>query len=416
VAHFGFIAPPFAGHFHPLQAVAAELVSRGHRASFFQQVDAGGLLNDANIRFFPVGLATHPAGSLGRVIEQIGGLRGLLGIGHVIRGLAAYTQMLCRELPHALRLHGVDAIVADQTEAAGGLVARHMGIPYVSMASALPINSEARIPPPFTGWGYDTTPWGVRRNRGGYRVSRWLMRPLQRAISTTAAGWGLGRLRSLEDCLSPNAQISQLYQLLDFPRSELPANFHYTGPWRQQDLATLPFQPADDPRRLVFVSLGTLQGNRVTLFQAIVAACSQLDLQCVVAHGGRLSAQQVASLPGRPMVFDFISQRLLLRHAAAVVTHGGMNTVLDAVEAGVPIVVVPLAFEQAAIAARIRHAGIGTVVNARRPETEDFVGALKTVLEQPIYAGRAKAMQHAVTPAGGAHAAASIIENVVQET
>jgi zeaxanthin glucosyltransferase len=412
--HFAFIAPPFAGHFNPLQAVASELVRREHRASFFHQVDAAGLLNSGQIRFSPVGLASHPAGSLGRLVRQIGGLRGIMGMAQVIRPLAACTEMLCRELPSTLQAHGIDAIVADQTEAAGGLVARHIGVPYISMASALPINSEANMPPPFTGWPYDPTRWGRHRNRGGYRVSRWLMRPLQKTIHGIATSWGLGPVSDLEDCLSPYAQISQLSENLDFPRSELPVGFHYTGPWRDEDdTATLPFRPADYPRKLVFVSLGTLQGNRFELFEAIATACCQLNLQCVIAHGGRMSLPQSASLPGQPLVFDFLPQRQLLRHAAAVVTHGGMNTVLDAAAAGVPTVVVPLAFEQAAIAARVAHAGVGRVVNPRRPLADEFARALKAVLEQPAYADRARAMQHTVVAAGGAFSAASIIEDVI---
>ena len=49
----------------------------------------------------------------------------------------------------------------------------------------------------------------------------------------------------------------------------------------------------------------------------------------------------------------------MLAQASAVVTHAGLNTVLDALEAGVPMLALPIAFDQPGVAARIEHAGVG---------------------------------------------------------
>ena len=395
-----------------MQVVAGELVSRGHRAIFVQQADARRSIYRRDVEFLPVGLRSHPPGDLDQTIGRINRMTGLAGMGAVLEDLARSTDMLCREAPAALHEQQADAIIADQTEAAGGLIARHLGLPFISMANALPINSEPDLPPPFTGWRYDPSEWGRQRNRGGYAVARLLMRPISAVIASHAAAWRLPSLRTLEDCLSPNAQISQMVSGFDFPRRALPLGFRYTGPLREVD--TTIFDPPARDRPLVFVSLGTLQGNRLGLFRVIAAACARLGLACVIAHGGRLTPEQAASLPGSPMVADFLPQRAALRHAALVITHGGMNTILDALSLGVPAVTIPLAFEQAANAARLVHAGIGAMVKPKGLTAAALASVINAVMSVPAYRARAAALREEIAAAGGAALAAGIIERVTR--
>ena len=416
MAHFAFIAPPFSGHLNPMQVLARTLVARGHRATFVQQADAESLLYPASaeINFLPVGQKTHPPGDLARTVGHINALNGLFGMGAVLRDVARRTDMLCREAPEKLRAIGIDAIVADQTEAAGGLIARHLDLPCVSVANALPINAEPGIPPPFTTWRFDPSPAGRRRNIGGYRVADWLSFSIRRTISTHAAAWKLGRLRTLEDCLSPQAQISQMVSQLDFPREESPSGFHYVGPLREPD-ATRELPPRGDNRKFVLVTFGTLQGNRERLFRAVALACRKLGLGCVIAHGGRLSAADAASLATIATVRDFVPQREILRCAAAAVTHAGMNTVLDAMSFGVPVLCIPLAFEQAAIAARVEHAGAGVVLRPHAVNAASVAAALHRMLDTDACRSRALILRRAIAASGGAPAAADIVEHVLEQ-
>ena len=414
MACIAVIAPPLAGHLEPLQALAAALDARGHRTVFVGVIDAGERIC-CPASFEPVGAATHPPGALAVMTARMGalsvGVRGVLALRPVLRDLAGLTAMLCDEAPAVLRRLGADLVVADQTEAAGGLVARHLGLPYVSVACALPINEEVSVPPPFTGWGYDPLPAGCRRNRGGYRVSRLLSGTLNRVILERAQRWELGSLRSLTDCLSPIAQISQMVGALDFPREHLPQTFKYVGPLRVTDAGAAEVLPSDRP--IALATLGTLQGGRKNLFAAIAEACRRAGVRCVIAHGGRLSADAVAGLPGDPIVRGWVNQRAVLRQATVAVTHGGLNTVLDALAAGVPLVVVPLAFEQAAIGARVAYHRVGRVVPWRTgfsAMTEALEEALLAIAADPGYAENAAAMARDIAGSGGAHQAADIVE------
>src|SRR5262249_40473358 len=115
-------------------------------------------------------------------------------------------------------------------------------------------------------------------------------------------------------------------------------------------------------------------------------------------------------LPGRPLVVGYAPQRELLSRAALAVTHGGLNTVLDALSLGVPLVVVPITHEQPGVAARVRWTGTGEVVPLRRLTVARLRSALDQVLQSPTYRLQAGRLQEDIAQAGGVGRAADLIE------
>jgi zeaxanthin glucosyltransferase len=191
-------------------------------------------------------------------------------------------------------------------------------------------------------------------------------------------------------------------------------HFHHVGPLRGRR----PFpdfrMPARDGRPLVYASLGTLQGGRARLFRRIAAAAKEVGAQLVIAHGGKLDAREIANLPGDPAVFDFVPQDEVLRHASLAVLNGGLNTVMDALAAGVPVAAIPIAFEQGAIAARLAHAGAGRRVGRRFLTAGRLAAAMQEVLATPAYAEAAKRIAAEIAGASGVARAADIVEAVLQ--
>lgn len=405
MAHFAVIAPPLRGHYKPLSHLAAELIARGHQVTFIHHADAALLVEAEGARFEAIG------GDLPRVeswTRPMARIRGVIGLGGMMGGMARFTDMFCREAPALLRRIGADALIVDQLEPGGGLVAEHLGLPYASAACALPLNREAGIPPPYVGWRFDPSEKGIKRNLGGWRVTDLLMRGLGEAIARNAGMLGLTPRRRLEACFSPRLQISQMVAGLDFPRRELPPNFHYTGPLRRGAPAFFNL-PEGDNRPLVFCTLGTLQGSRVNLFRKVAQACAAQNLRLLITQGGLGGRRRAANLPGDPLVYDWVPQEAVLARADLVICHGGINTVLEPLAAGLPMVVMPLAFEQAGIAARIERAGAGLALS-RRTSPRRLAAAISQIRNDPAFRARAKALQLEMREAGGAARAADLIE------
>ena len=318
--------------------------------------------------------------------------------------------MLARALPAALDAIGADLLVADQMEAAGGLVARGIGLPYVTTATGLPIDREPAIPPPYVAWNYDGRDKGVTRNAGGYRVSDWLMRGVGDVIEGHARRFGLLPARRAEELFSLTATLAQIVPSIDFPRRALPTTFHALGPFRTDDGS---FDLPDDGRPLVFCSLGTVQGSRASIFRTVAEVCAARGLRLLIAHGGKLDARAAARLPGDPIVRDFVPQRAVLARAALAVTHAGFNTVLDALSCGVPLVAIPLAFEQPATAARLRHAGVAEIVPRHLLGPRSLGRAIDRVLGDAGYRMRADMVCDEIARAGGVRRAADLAEQAL---
>jgi MGT family glycosyltransferase len=323
--------------------------------------------------------------------------------------------MICRDAPAAIKEEGIDMLLVDQTEPAGGTVAEHLGIPFVTICNALAINRESEVPPPFSPWAYQQGVLPRLRNRIGYAASELLTKPIERTLRRYRREWGLLRYSSPEQYFSPLAQISQTPSGFDFPRRSLPASFHYAGPFRYpaRQEAGFPWDRLNG-RPLVYASLGTLQGANAAIFRCFGEACRGLDVQLVISHGNRLTDTEVDGLQELALVVNYAPQLALLERARLTITHAGLNTVLDSLSCGVPMVAVPLTFEQPGIAERIRWTGAGKVLALRDLTRERLRAVLSELLTDTRYSERAAALAQAIRRSGGVQRAVNIIEEALR--
>ena len=420
MAHFAVVAPALYSHFNTLSRLALELVTRGHRVTFMHRPDAAAYVKDARIGFHALGAHTHPAGSLPAMLARVANPGSPLGLRRVILDMAESTTMLCRELPAALRELQVDYLLADQMEAAGGLVAESLGMPFISVACALPVNREPGIPLPVMPFVYEDSERAFKIVEGSTRVYDWMMGPHERAISAEALRLGLSPRGKLHECLSPLAQVGQIVPGFDFPRRELAPQFHHVGPLHSgaaapahtlDELAAL-LPPAPGTRPFVYASLGTLVSNRFGLFKRIAQACRQQDAQLLLAHCGGLDETQVRALEniGDTRVRAFVPQLAVLARADAVISHAGANTVMEAISTRTPILALPIAFDHPGAAARVEYAGVGLRASPRFASVGELSRKLRRLLGEPGFKQKMAPLAEQIRQAGGAPRAADIIE------
>lgn len=418
MTRFAVIAPPFPSHTQALAALASALIDRGHSVWWMHQSDLRSQLKDARIQFVPLGERTHPPGSLARMLARAARPRSPWGLRRVIQDLSANTQMLVREAGPALRLHRIDAVIGDQMEAAAGLLAQAQGLPWVSVACALPINREDALPLPVMPWAYPTSEAEQHRARVSERIYDWMMGPHTRTLQKLSTHFGLAPRASLEGCLSPLLQISQTTRSFDFVRRDAPAHLHPVGPLRSARPAPARGDnPVPQPGRpYVYASLGTLQGARFGLFLRIAKACRALDAQLLIAHCGGLDARQQAALhaAGASWVVHTADQPAVLARADVMVTHAGLNTALECLAAGVPTLAIPLAFDQPGVAARLAHAGAGLRVLPLQSSVAALRAALGRLLTEAAFRENAERLGQDVRHSGGTPEAVRLIEAAMQ--
>ncbi|MDQ4133684.1 MAG: glycosyltransferase [Actinomycetota bacterium] len=127
---------------------------------------------------------------------------------------------------------------------------------------------------------------------------------------------------------------------------------------------------------LVYVTFGSVAGTMpmfLPVYQAVVAAIAELPVRVLVTTGEGLEPDSLGPFPDHVHVQQWVPQPDVLREAAAMVCHGGFNTVLGGLAAGLPMAVVPLFADQPENAGRVAALGAGEVV---APDDAGSVGSL----------------------------------------
>ncbi|TJZ84537.1 glycosyltransferase [Paracoccus hibiscisoli] len=351
------ICPPYHSHLQAFDALACALRARGHQVRSLTQ--------------------PGPPPDTGR------------GLRHEVRIGAARTDALCRSGPAQIARFRPDLILGDQTEPAAGLLARHLGVPMVSIACALPFDAEPTLPLPFLGWSPVSSPRAIERLKTARRIAQWVMGPQSRVITAWSAAWGLGDRRDFTDCVSDLMTLSQTAPGFDHPRPFGGHRIRYTGLFCPPLAGPFPDDIRPDPDRpLIYVSLGTLQGHRLALLSRIARACTRAGAQVLVTHGGALTPDQARRIPAT-WVRDFVPQRAILTRADLCVTHGGLNTAMECLEQGVPMLALPLTNDQPGVAARIVASGTGLRLTPAFAIETRILAALRRLLADRTFRDRA---------------------------
>jgi MGT family glycosyltransferase len=141
----------------------------------------------------------------------------------------------------------------------------------------------------------------------------------------------------------------------DFPAT-LPPSARYVGPvlddppWAE----ARPWTPPAGSEPLVLVAMSSTFQDQVGCLQRTVDALGKLPVRGVVTTGPALDTFSLRP-PSNVTVVASAPHRQVFQHAALVITHGGNGTVMKALAAGVPMVLLPHGRDQADTAARVNR-------------------------------------------------------------
>jgi zeaxanthin glucosyltransferase len=418
MAHYAILCPDDAGHLLSMGPLGTELVRRGHRVTLVGLARSATFAKKQSLDFHEVSAEGVPF-PFSLPVWLAFRLAGASGTATLRSWFCWRAELTLRLMPQALRDLAVDGVLIDHAVTAGATVAEHVGLPFVTVSTALPWNGEPDVPPHFTAWPLARSSFARWRNRLGYAAWRWYMRPTRKIINRYRRAWQLSSYAGIDEAVSPLVHISQLSAEFDFPRTHLPDTFHYIGSLAtNRQLAADNEFPWDrlDGRPLVFASLGTVPDpSNVPVFRKILAACAGLNAQLVLALGTwseskRPVREQLGEVPGDPILVDFAPQLALLDRAALLITHAGVNTVLEALIRGVPMVALPRSADQPGMAARVRHAGAGLLGSFGHSSRAQIRQMVEQVLADGSFRQRAASMGQSVLAAGGVERAADLAE------
>lgn len=414
MSHLGLICPELSGHLNPMTTLGRELQRRGHRVTVLGRPDARRKAAAAGLDFAEIGADEFPEGAMAAQSAELGRMSGLRAIQFTVEMLRRGAAAILRDAPVAIERERIDALLVDQVSPAGATAAEECSRPYVTVCNALAINPDPAIPPCVLPWPYRPGWLGRMRNVIGNAVLERLGAPLLGEINRHRRTHGLPVLTGGLRGGSPFAQIAQQPAFFDFPRDALPQVFHYTGPWHNdasREAIPFPWKKLDG-RPLLYASMGTLQNRQQFIFETIAAACAGLGAQLVISLGSRDqdAAAHAARFAGAPIVVSIAPQLELLDRAALAITHAGLNTALESLSHGLPMVAIPITNDQPGVAARLAWLGAAEVIPFCRLTIARLRAALDRVLHVPRYREAAVKARAAIEEADGLALAANIVE------
>lgn len=369
-----------AGDLFPFLWIGRALQARGHRVDFLGPEQHAQYVEAAGLDFH--GLPADPA-----VLDHP-------DLWHATRGLAVVwqaTRPAMAQLPALVEALGTDRerVLLVHPLALPEAELCRVADPRLKIAAAYlaPSNLPTVHDPLLLG------PWPVPR-WVPHGARRWLWRALAARFIDPVALPDLNRARA-QRALAPVARL--IDHILDIPDLSLalfPDWFAAPPPdWpRPLHQASFPlYDPAPDaapsrelrafldtgPAPVVFTP-GTGNRQARAYFEAATQAAHALGLRAVFLTPHR--EQVPASLPSSISWQEYVPLKALLPHVAALVHHGGIGTTAEALRAGTPQLVVPLAHDQFDNAARVMALGCGASLHAARVTPERMARALQDVV------------------------------------
>ncbi|MFB3922962.1 MAG: glycosyltransferase [Terriglobia bacterium] len=188
---------------------------------------------------------------------------------------------------------------------------------------------------------------------------------------------------------SPQLVVGFFPEWFAAPQLDWPPNVHLTG-FPLYDESGAREIPAgledflrDGPAPIVFTA-GSAMAVDTEFFRVSVEVCRKSGQRGILLT--QFPEQLPANLPDGVRHFDYVPFSKVLPRAAAFVHHGGIGTVAQALAAGVPQLVVPLAHDQPDNAMRVRRLGVGDMLVPKSYRVEAVLEHLRRLMESPAVA------------------------------
>jgi len=357
------------GHLHPLVPLAGALKKAGHEIAFAAPAPLGPVLAAAGFTFFPAGgdrekdaefqqlmalLRTMPPGPeseraiFGKVFTSVN------------------PRLMVPDLVEIGRAWKPEMLIRESAEFGAVIAAEYLGLPYADVCPGAYPKSAVIFEQ------------GINENLDPIRES-----------------WGL----------APDPYLEALHRYLMIAYSpptfadqdigipgSYPATTHFVRPQffdqagnqRLPDwLSSLPPQPT------VYVTLGTEANNMPGFYPGVLRTIFEglrdEPLNLIATLGADKDPADFGDQPANVHIERYVPQSLLLPYCDLMVMHGGSNSLLQALDMGLPMVIIPLIADQFANGAVTRILGLGQTLNLAELTPGAIGTAVQEVLANPAY-------------------------------
>jgi len=409
MANIVFMPFHWAADMNATFALARKLQHRGHRIYYATIPDTEDPIRAQGFEWVPAFREVFPKGELARqdAAEAQGQAYGAEQLRNRVQGMCDLLRK--GEINRATREIKPDLLAVSSGMPWLGIAAPCSGIPVIQFSSTVISVEDSSVPPFRTS----LIPAATLRSRLKIAYA-WKKLFLRRRFLNKA--WDIsGELKQLaRDCGFPMRKIDfsvetwprpLLPELVfcppefDFPRRKTPACAFFVEASidLERTETAFPWSRLQEGKPIILCALGSLITVRAAskaarLFQMFLDAMSQRpSLQAVVAIGSALKPESF-NCPANALLVPHVPQIELLKRCAAMVGHGGFGSVKEAIFMGVPMLLVPLSYDEPGNAARVVYHGLGLRLDLEQVSTATLGSSIDRLLNDGSFLANARRM------------------------
>lgn len=359
---------PFSGHTNPTLELAEIFVSLGHKVSYIHSPDWKDKVEKTGANFiayddYPVTLSNFQ-----KEIKSWG---------------AAYrtVQRTGKEY---------DCLIYEMLFLPGKSLADQLGIPSFRLFSTFSLNEKVLSDFGMTGGWYMTCIFRFPH------LCKMISKILKRKFNL--------RYASIAQEIVENApKLNFTYTVKDFQiySNEFEDNhYKYVGPslgGRKE--GDFDFTKMKGP--IIYISLGTLLNTSAKFFKKCIEAFRDQPFSVIMSIGNTVKIEQLGEIPDNFFVYSFVPQLKVLQKASLFITHGGMNSVNEALFYGVPMLVIPVGNDQPMVARQIENLNLGKYIEHENVNPALLLETSMEILRNKTFKDRLKNFQTKSQSAGG---------------
>jgi UDP:flavonoid glycosyltransferase YjiC (YdhE family) len=408
------------GDLHPYIAVARTLAERGHAATIATTHDNRSAVEGAGIRFIGLPPALEDLGDRRELLTRLFDVRH--GPEFLMRELVMpYLRPVFDQLLRASA--AADLLISHPLTVTLPLVAERRGVPWVSSVLA-PMSFMSIHDPPLIGaatWLHNLhgvvgpVPYGFL-----FKLMKRGIRSWEAPLREFRASLGMAPAQHMalfEGQYSPLLNLALFDPHLAQPQPDWPANTRVCGSpvfdgsvLNSGSLDELDNFLAAGPPPIVFALGSSAVWIAGDFWDKAAQAAQQLGRRAILITGpGR-----PGKLPDAVKAFEYLPYSRVFPHAAVIVHQAGIGTLAQAMRAGRPQLIVPVAFDQPDNARRAEMLGLGRILPFRKVTVRRLVRELDALTVHSGYTNAARTVADRLAGTNAAARAADELERVLQ--
>lgn len=376
------------GHINPTLPVVRELVERSEQVYYFSTAEFRQMIEETGAVFLDYGdrltnflKSFHPSGN------------------HPFFTLIEFMLQMDRVvIPIILDRVGdmeIDYIIHDSMFGGGRIISEKLHLPAVCSCSS---------------FAMEKLPLPDHMLQPGFHPQ---LDMVYRLLEEAAQEWSPVRTE-IGDIFFQKEKLNIVYtsRLFQPGGESFDEHFCFVGPSILERTGKMDFELVTD-KKIIYISMGTINDKCMDFYRMCIDAFCNRDCMVILSVGTKTDIAALGNIPDNFIVRNFVPQLEVLKKADVFISHGGLNSVSEAIYYGVPVISIPLANDQPMVTGRLVALGAGIGLKPEEVTEDVLIEAVTTILSSPDYKSSCNSIRSSFLEAGGYKAAVECIQKYI---